>query len=109
MAISSDEHAKWRHYKPAEVKVINDRAVQFRDVAVHEFTMSDVEDPDLWAAKPLSEWADSEVGKWCIANAEETPYWVRQHCLSTYGYKYLIVARFSEQNETFWRLLCSPK
>ena len=104
MAISSNEHAQWRHYKPAEVKIINDRPVQFRDIKVYEFKMSDVEDPDLFAAKPLYEWSQSECGKWCISHAEETPYWVREIDPMTYGYRYFVVARLSEQNETYFTL-----
>jgi hypothetical protein len=104
MAISCKEHTTGRHYKSPEVKLIGDRAVRFRDVKVHEFRMSDIEDPDLFAAQPLAEWADSEAGKWCIENAEEVPYWVRQNDLSTYGYAYAVMARLSEQNEVFFNL-----
>ena len=102
--ISRNEHAEWRHYKSPEVKVIGNCAVRFRDVAVHEFQMGDVEDPDLYAAQPLYEWAESEAGKWCIENAEEVPYWVRNTDFSTYGYKYVVMARLSEQNEVFFNL-----
>ena len=104
MAITGKEHATGRHYKSPEVKIIVDRAVRFKNIKVHDFLMSDVEDPDLFAAKPLSEWADSEVGKWCIENAEEVPYWIRQTDHTTYGYRYAVMARLSEQNETYFRL-----
>ena len=104
MAITRKEHAKWRHYKSPEVKIIGDCAIRFKDVKVHEFHMSDMDDPDLYAAEPLCNWADSEAGKWCIEHAEEIPYWVRQTDFTTYGYRYAVMARLSEQNETYFRL-----
>ena len=104
MAITCKEHATGRHYKSPEVKIIGDCAVRFKDIKVHDFLMSDVEDPDLFAARPLSDWANSEVGKWCIENAEEVPYWIRQPDPTTYGYRYAVMARLSEQNETYFRL-----
>ena len=104
MAITRKEHAQWRHFKSEEVKVIADRAVRFRDVQVHEFILGDVDDPDLFAARPLHKWAESEVGKWCIENAEETPYWVRSSSYEIHGYRYIVMARLSEQNETYFRL-----
>ena len=102
--ITQDEHAKWQHYKPREVKVINNRAVSFRDVRVHEFVMGDVEDPDLYAAQPLYEWSETDCGKWCIEHAVETPYWVRSADPTSYGYRYQVIARLSEQNETYFNL-----
>jgi hypothetical protein len=104
MAITKPEHAEFRHWKPEQVKIINDRAVRFRDVLVHEFHLNDYDDPDLWASKPLYEWSQSECGKWCLDHAQETPYWVRQTDVATFGFRYLIMARLSEQNETYFRL-----
>ena len=33
--------------------IVDDRVVTIHDVTVHRFTMSDLEDPDLYAAEPL--------------------------------------------------------
>jgi hypothetical protein len=102
--ITQDKHAEWRHYKPSEVKVIGNLAVKFRDVKVHEFNMGDVEDPDLYASQPLYDWSQSDCGKWCIEHAAETPYWVRSADPTSYGYRYQVMARLSEQNETYFKL-----
>ena len=90
--ISRNEHAEWRHYKSPEVKVIGDRAVRFRDVAVHEFQMGDVEDPDLYAAEPILQWELHPAGKFIMENAIDKPQWHR-HLDHTYGgYQYAITA-----------------
>ena len=66
--------------------------------------MGDVEDPDLYAAQPIWEWQESEAGKFVMAHAVEPPYWIRQVDHSSYGHRYKIIARLSEQNQTFFRL-----
>lgn len=98
-----------QHWQPAEVKIIGDRAVRFRDVVVHTIRMGDVEDPDIMVAQHLWSWQESEPGKWIMENAVEQPYWHRQIDVSSFGYRYSIVARLSEQNETFWRLKWGAK
>ena len=107
MAITQSEHPK--HWQPEFTKVIDGKPVRFRDVCVHEIAMADVEDPDLFVAQPIYEWQQTKAGKFIMENAEDKPYWVSGTDYNNYGYKYRIMARLSEQNETFWRLLCSDK
>lgn len=90
--------------KPPSYHIENDRLIRVRDVIVHEFNMGDVEDPDLYASQPLIEWEKSESGQWVMENATETPFWRRATDLTTYGYRYQIVARFREQEEVFFKL-----
>ena len=90
--------------QPRQVKMIDGVPVAFSDVVVHHFPMGDVEDPDLYAAEPLYNWQKSEAGAWVMAHAVEPPFWVRQPDLSSYGYRYYIVARLREQDQTFWSL-----
>lgn len=92
------------HYQPPEVKVINGQPVRFRDVCVHEFRMTDVEDPDIMAGEPIWQWQQSDQGKWIMEQATEKPYWIRAIDHVTFGYQYRIMARLSEQMECFWRL-----
>jgi hypothetical protein len=91
-------------FKPTEYKLIGDKVFKLLDVKVHEFAMGDVEDPDLYAAQPLYEWQQSEAGKWVMENAVETPFWHRTTDLYNYGYKYYVVARLKEQDQTYWTL-----
>jgi hypothetical protein len=104
MSTTRDQYPEYQHWQAEEYKIINDHVVRFSDICVHEFTMGDVEDPDLYAAEPIMAWQDSEAGKFVMEHAVEKPYWIRQVDHSSYGHKYKIIARLSEQNQTFFKL-----
>ena len=90
--------------QPREVKIINGVPVAFSDVVVHHFPMGDVEDPDLYAADPLYKWQQSEAGTWIMEHAVEPPFWTRQTDVGSYGYRYYVVARLKEQDQTYFKL-----
>ena len=90
--------------QPRQVKIIDGVPVAFSDVVVHHFPMGDVEDPDLYAAEPLYQWQQSEAGAWVMAHAVEPPFWVRQPDMSSHGYRFYIVARLKEQDQTYFKL-----
>jgi len=72
-------------------------------VVCHHFSMGDVEDPDLYAAEPLWNWQQTEMGKWIMANAvPQTPTWHRYIDHTRYGYQYVIKAELSPKNYTYW-------
>ena len=75
--------------------IIGDRVEEVRELVVHQFTMGDVEDPDLYAAQPLCEWEKTDKGQWVMENAYEQPVWYRVADIVTYGYKYQIRAKFA--------------
>ena len=104
MAITKNGLEEYTHWQPEMTKIINEKPVRFRDVCVHEITMGDVEDPDLWVASPIWDWQQTEAGKFVMDHAVEKPYWTQSMDYRTYGHVYRIMARLSEQNETFWRL-----
>lgn len=91
-------------FKTPEVMLVNNNPVRVSDVAVHSFTMGDVEDPDLYAAQPIYEWQESDAGKWVIEHAVETPFWHRTIDPTSYGHKYYIIARLKEQDQIYWTL-----
>jgi hypothetical protein len=109
MAVTQNDLAEYRHWQPEMTKIIDGKPVRFRDVCVHEIRMGDVEDPDLFVASPIWEWQQTPPGKFVMEHAVEKPYWINRLDHSTYSHVYKIIARLSEQNETFWRLLCSDK
>jgi hypothetical protein len=74
---------------------IGDRVEEVREVVVHEFTMGDVEDPDLYAAEPLLKWENSEEGQWIMEHAVETPSWHRIPDMMQYGYRFQVRAKLS--------------
>jgi hypothetical protein len=90
--------------KPPEYQVIDDQVVRISNIVVHEFSLGDVEDPDLYAAQPISEWQHSAAGQFVMAHAVEKPYWTRMTDQYNYGYRYVIVARMREPDQTFFRL-----
>ena len=102
MALAHNSECK--HRQPTETKIVEGKPVRFSDVCVYEFSLSDVDDPDLYSAEPLWHWQESDAGKWIMEHAAEKPYWVRHISHNTMGYQYRVMARLSEQNETFWRL-----
>ena len=45
-----------------------------RKFVFHSFTMGDVEDPEIYAAVPLSEFMETEKGQWIKANCADPTY-----------------------------------
>ena len=78
--------------------------LNLRKVVVHRFKVSDGEDPDLYAAEPLLEWENSEMGQWVMKNAVETPIWKRQADFASFHIDYVIIAVLQERDYTFWQL-----
>lgn len=103
MSIHNNQQ-RYKHYKAPEYQTIDNHVVRFSDICVHEFTIGDVEDPDLYAAGPIIDWQKSPAGEFVMAHAVEAPYWIRQVDYQSYGQKYRIIARLSEPNQTFFRL-----
>jgi len=102
MAITHKEHPD--HWQPAMTKIIDGKPVRFRDVCVREITIGDVEDPDIYVGQNIWEWQQTAAGEFVMENAVEKPYWTRSMDYASFGHKYRIMARLSEQNETFFRL-----
>ena len=73
-------------------------------VIVHRFKMGDVEDPDLYAAQPLWEWQQSEMGAWVMEHSVETPMWHRQANPNQYHTDYAVQAWLKGADYTFWVL-----
>ena len=73
-------------------------------VNAYEFTVSDVEDPDIYAAEPIFEWQNSEAGKWMIKHSDPTPSWHQMTDIATWGVRYLIRGYLSPENYTYWKL-----
>lgn len=83
--------------------------MEFKKVIVHEFQVSDVEDPVLYAAQPLYEWEHSEQGQWVMTHAVEKPMWHRLHIVDSYYNKFIIEAKFTDKDYTFWQLKWGSK
>lgn len=73
-------------------------------VCVYEFNMGDVEDPEIYAAKPLFDWQNSDEGKWVLEHATDTPEWHISISHETYGYKCYVTANLEGADLTFFSL-----
>ena len=92
-----------------DVMVFDDRAYKIHTVRVHQFRIGDVEDPDLYAAQPLWEWQESEMGKWVMERAVEVPEWHRNINHIGYHFEYIVVAKLKDVDYTFWTLKWGSK
>ncbi len=100
------ENHKDRIYRPPMNKyvLVGDRVEEVRNIVVHEFSLGDVDDPDLYAAQPLYDWEKSEQGQWVVKNACDTPTWQRIADPMSFGYRYRITAKLMGPALTEWIL-----
>ena len=80
------------------VKIINGTPVKYLKKAIHKFTMSDVDDVDLYIAGPLYTWQVSEPGKYVFEHAIETPQWHKNLNPATFMVDIVITATMSEKH-----------
>jgi len=73
-------------------------------VVVHQFSLGDVDDPEIYAAQPIWEWQQTDAGKWIMENATEQPSWSSHWDHTCYNQVYRIVADLTEENATFFQL-----
>jgi hypothetical protein len=104
MAIVRNQAAEYNHWTPSEVKIVNGVAVKYIDVLVHTFRLSDVEDPEIYAAEPIWEWQQSPAGCWVMEHSVTQPYWTQRIDYHSYGYEFTIIARLSEADAVFFKL-----
>jgi hypothetical protein len=102
--LRNSDQAQNTHSKPPECKVINGNIVKFSDMVVHRFRMSDVDDPDIYAAGPMFDWERSEAGQFVFKHAVEPPWWMQRVDQLLYGFEFIIVARMKESDQTFYTL-----
>ena len=65
---------------------------EINKVVVHKFNLSDVDDPDIYAAGPMFEWERSEAGQFIFKHAVDKPEWHRHMDPMFMGYRYIITA-----------------
>ena len=87
-----------------DVMVIDGKPHRIHKVIVHSFRMGDVEDPDLYAAQPLWEWQQSEMGAWVMERSVETPIWHRRMNNNQFHTEYAVQAFLKGIDYTFWVL-----
>lgn len=66
-------------------------------VVVHKFTISDSDDPEIYAAEPIWEWQQSEAGKFVMKYAVDKPAFHRHFDYARLGYHYAITAELEKK------------
>lgn len=80
------------------------RAGKIHDVVVHRFNVGDVEDPDLYSAIPIDDWQKTEKGSWVMERAVESPLCTRMINHNSFSYTFVIRAKLSDKDYTFYQL-----
>ena len=73
------------------------------ELQVHEFTMGDCDDFDIYVAQPIYEWQQTKKGKWCMENCTDLRYW-NDPDPYTYGYRVRITGKLEEIKATEFKL-----
>jgi hypothetical protein len=87
-----------------EYKIIDNKPYRIIRVVVHRFRVSDSDDVEIYAAEPIWQWQQSEAGKWVMEHAVESPVWQRQLDLTSLSHEFVITAKLTEKDYTFWTL-----
>jgi hypothetical protein len=64
-------------------------------VEFHSFSMSDVDDIDVYVAEPIWQWQQTEHGRWVMAHAEDLKYYTSAD-LNTFGHRVSIRGKIQE-------------
>lgn len=73
-------------------------------VLVHEFLLSDSDDPEIYAAQPIYEWKKTEAGAWIMKHSKPEPYWTLGFHHETYSHRVRITANLTDEEQTFFQL-----
>jgi hypothetical protein len=98
-----------QHAKGPEHMIINGQVVKVSDMVVHQFRTVDVEDPVLYADDPVSQWQQTQAGKFVTENAVEPIWWIQRINHPGYESEFTIVARMKESDQTFYTLKWGAK
>lgn len=86
------------------VQIVENVPVKILTVVVHEFFMSDVEDPIVYAAEPLIKWEKSPAGQYVMEKAIEKPEWKQWLAPMSFGYKCCVIAKLEEKDASYFAL-----
>ncbi len=73
-------------------------------ITFHRFTLSDVEDPEIYAAQPIWEWEKSEQGKWCMEHSTVPVSYRIVTDYQCFGYRVDLYGDLTPENLTFYNL-----
>lgn len=65
--------------------------------------MSDVEDPELYAAQPIWQWQQTDMGKWVMEHAEGPTFSIHNDPM-TYGHRVTVYGLLNDKDHTYFML-----
>lgn len=71
-------------------------------LVVHSFKLSDVDDPQIYAAGPIWDWQQSPAGQWVLHHSVKEPYFTSS--TTDYGCLIRIIAELEDQDATYFNL-----
>lgn len=89
-------------------RVVDDKVEEIHKIVVHRFRISDVDDPEIYAAEPLWEWQQSEQGQFVMTHAIDAPVFHKNLNQSSFEYEYAIVAELEKKKLTEYYLKFGP-
>ena len=69
----------------------------------HVFSMGDVEDPELYAALPISEWQKTDKGRWVMKHGHDLTFHINPDP-TVFGYKVIISGSLKPEDEVYYTL-----
>ena len=78
-------------------QIVGERIEKIYTVVVHRFTVTNSEDPEIYAAKPIIEWEKSDPGMFVMENSVTQPAFHKSYDVMTFGYMYIITAELEEK------------
>jgi len=73
-------------------------------ITFHQFNLSDVEDPEIYAAQPIQEWRNSEQGIWCTEHSTVPVAYRVTTDYVVWGYRVDIYGNLDPKDLTFYNL-----
>jgi hypothetical protein len=70
---------------------------------LHKFTLTDVENLEIYAAQPIYEWQQTPEGKFCMEKATDIE-WHTYVDHEIFGHRVVITGYLSGKHATFWAL-----
>lgn len=84
--------------RPTQKYMLHDDEVYEKRV-VHRFSLSDVDDPEIYVAQPIYEWQQTEHGQWVMKHGKDPQYHMYMEPV-TYGYQITITAHITPKRWT---------
>lgn len=73
-------------------------------ITFHEIILSDVEDPEIYAAQPIWEWEISEQGRWCMENSTIPVAYRIIVDYNNFGYRVDLYGDLKPEDRTYFNL-----